>query len=189
MAANHVFSFRTADAAPSVTTTTPNDASDHVAVDKNIDIAFSEPVDASSSSFTLVCGGTAKNFTVSGSPGSTITLDPDSELPEGTTCDVRVVANGVSDTDTVDPPDNMAANHVFSFTTDSHPSVLSTTPSDGASDIDLGANITVKFDEPVDVGIGSFTLECPTGNPQTFGISGSGTDSITLDPDSDLPST
>jgi methionine-rich copper-binding protein CopC len=189
LAANHVFSFTTVDAAPSVKSTSPTGASDHVAVDENITIDFSEPVTASTSSFSLECPtGTPRSFSVNGSPGSTITLDPTADLPEGTTCDVQVVATNISDTDTVDPPDHMAANHNFSFTTDSHPSVLSTTPDDGASDVEPGANVTVEFDEPVDVNATSFTLLCD-GNAQPFTVSGSGTKTITLDTTSDLPGT
>src|SRR5205814_4264294 len=48
------------------------------------------------------------------------------------------------------------------------------------------SNIQVFFNEPVTVDSSSFTVVCD-GNPQTFQVSGSGTDTITLDPDSDLP--
>jgi methionine-rich copper-binding protein CopC len=189
LAANHVSTFTTADAAPSVTSTTPEDTADHIAVDTNVTVDFSEPVNASTSSFTLECpSGSGVNFTVDGSGTNSITLDPDSNLPEGTTCDVQVIADQISDTDGVDPPDNMAANHNFSFTTDSAPAFTGSTPSDGASDVEPSANITIDFDEPVDVDTDSFTLLCE-GNAQPFTVSDSGTSSITLDPDSDLPET
>jgi methionine-rich copper-binding protein CopC len=188
-AANSSFSFATQDAAPSVTTTSPADAADHVAVNTNIVVNFSEPVTATTSSFTLECPtGTPESFSVSGSPGSSITLDPTANLPEGTICSVKVVANQISDVDSVDPPDNMAADYNFSFTTDSAPAVTTTTPADGATDVDPTSNITVNFNEAVDVTTSSFTISCD-GNPQTFTPSGSGTSSITLDPTSDLPST
>jgi methionine-rich copper-binding protein CopC len=188
-AANSSFTFATADAGPSVTTTSPADAADHVAVNTNIVVNFSEPVTASGSSFSLECPtGTPESFSVSGSPGSSITLDPTSDLPEGTVCSVKVIASGISDVDTVDPPDNMAADYNFSFTTDSAPAVTTTSPADNATDVATSANITVNFNEPVDVTTSSFTISC-NSNPQTFQVSGSGTDSITLDPDSDLPST
>src|SRR5213079_1069048 len=117
-AANSSFTFATADAAPSVSTTSPADAADHVAVNTNIVVNFSEPVTATTSSFSLECPtGTPESFAVSGSPGSSITLDPTSNLPEGTVCAVKVIATGISDVDTVDPPDNMAADYNFSFTT------------------------------------------------------------------------
>jgi methionine-rich copper-binding protein CopC len=187
LAANYVFSFTTADVAPSVASTSPADGADHVAVNANVVVNFSEPVTATGSSFTLECPtATAMAFTVSGSPGSSITLDPTANLPEGTVCTVTVIANQISDTDAVDPPDHMAANYVFSFTTDSAPAVTTTSPADGATDVSATANIVVDFTEPVSVGASSFTISCD-GNPQTFQVSGSGTSSITLDPDSDLP--
>src|SRR5205085_1691472 len=157
MAANYVFSFTTADAAPSVSSTSPADAADHVAVNTNIVVNFSEPVTASGSSFTLECPtGTPKSFSVSGSPGSSITLDPTSDLPEGTICSVKVIANQISDVDSVDPPDHMAADYTFSFTTDSAPAVTTTTPADSATDVDPAADITVNFNEAVDVTTSSF---------------------------------
>jgi methionine-rich copper-binding protein CopC len=189
LAANYVFSFMTSDAAPFVTSASPADGADHVATNANIVVNFSESVTASGSSFTLECPtGTAKSFTVSGSPGSSITLDPTADLPEGTVCTVTVLASGISDTDSVDPPDNMTANYVFSFTTDSAPAVTTTTPADGAIDVDPSANITVGFNEAVNVTTSSFTILCDA-NLQTFSVLGDGTTAITLDPTADLPST
>src|SRR5204863_6632597 len=142
---NYVFSFTTADAAPSVASTSPADGADHVAVNTNIVVNFSEPVTASGSSFTLECPtGTPKSFSVSGSPGSSITLDPTADLPEATVCSVKVIANQISDVDAVDPPDNMAADYNFSFTTDSAPSVTSTSPADGATNVAISSNIVVS---------------------------------------------
>jgi large repetitive protein len=188
LAANYVFSFTTADAAPSVTSTSPADGALHNAVDTNVVVNFSEPVTATGSSFTLECpAGTPRSFAVSGSPGSSITLDPTSNLPEGTICSVKVIASEISDVDSVDPPDHMTADYSFSFTADAAPAVTATTPADGATNVDPSANITVDFSEPVDVTTSSFTIACP--GTQTFAVSGSGTSSITLDPDSDLPST
>ena len=188
-AANSSFSFSTHDEAPSVSSTSPADGADHVAVNTNIVVNFSEPVTASGSSFTLECPtSTSESFSVSGSPGSSITLDPTSDLPEGTICTVKVIANQISDVDPVDPPDHMAADYTFSFTTDSAPAVTTTTPADNATNVDPTSNITVDFNEPVNVTTSSFTISCDS-NPQTFSVGGDGTSSITLDPSSDLPST
>jgi methionine-rich copper-binding protein CopC len=175
------------DAAPSVSSTLPVNGANNIAVDKNITIDFREPVNATDNSVTLEClTGTNEGFSVSGSGTNSITLDPTADLPEGTICTVTVIADQINDVDSFDPPDNMAADYAFSFTTNSAPAVTTTTPADN---VDSSANITVNFNEAVDIGISSFTLECPTGNPQTFGVSGSGTSAITLDPDSELPGT
>ena len=59
---------------------------------------------------------------MSGGP-TTFTLDPDVDFASGETCTVTVLASQVTDQDADDPPDAMAANFVFSFTT-----VLPVTP-------------------------------------------------------------
>jgi len=105
------------DEAPEVMSTTPADNASPVAADGNIMIFFSEAVNVSTSSFLLECpiGEDSQTFTVSGSGTSTVTLDPDLDLPEQAICTVTVEASVVSDADLRDGPDVMDANHVFSF--------------------------------------------------------------------------
>jgi large repetitive protein len=190
LAANYVFSFTTVDAAPTVSSTSPADGAEHVAVNTNIVVNFSEPATATTSSFTLECPTlTTKTFAVSGSGTSSITIDPTADLPEGTICAVKVIANQISDADAVDPPDHMVADYNFSFTTDAAPAVTTTTPADGASNVDPSANITVNFNEAVNVTTSSFDILCGEFTHFSFAPTGSGTSSITLDPTSDLPST
>jgi uncharacterized repeat protein (TIGR01451 family) len=188
MATDYVFSFTT-DAPPTVTTTTPTNGATGVATSSNIIVNFSEPVTATTSSFTIECPapGNLKTYTVSGSGTSTITLDPTVDLPTATLCSVTVIANQIADTDTNDPPNNMTASYVFSFTTDAAPSVTSTVPTDTATGVPTNSNITVNFSEPVNATTASFSLECPVTVPKTFTVSGSGTSTITLDPTVDLP--
>ena len=189
MAANYVFSFTT-DAAPSVLTTTPTNGASGVATNTNIVVNFSEPITATTSSFTIECpaAGNLKAFTVSGSGTSAITLDPTVDLPVGTTCTVTVIAGQIHDTDSNDPPDTMAANYVFSFTTDAPPSVSSTSPTDTATGVPTNSNIVVNFSEAVNATTSSFMIECPApGNLQTFSVTGTGTSAITLDPAASLP--
>src|SRR5437588_548962 len=164
MAADYNFSFTT-DSAPTVTSTSPANGASAVNPSNNVTVTFSEPVNASASSFTLECpSGSGQPFSLSGSGTSTITIDPSSDLPAATACTVTVIASQISDTDSIDPPDHMAANYVFSFTTDSAPAVTTTTPVDGATGVDPAANINVNFSEPVDVTTSSFTISC-NSNP------------------------
>jgi predicted extracellular nuclease len=110
--------FGAADAAPSVQTTTPANGALNVTVDTNISITFSESVNATSSAFSIECpNGTPIAFTQSASPATTYTLDPNVDLPFSTVCTVTVNATQITDQDVNDPPDQMAANFVFSFTT------------------------------------------------------------------------
>ena len=179
----------TVDARPAVTTTTPTNSATNQATNTNIVINFSEAVNATTSSFTIECPapGNTQAFAVSGSGTSAITLDPTADLPAGTTCKVTVIANQISDTDTNDPPDNLSADFVFSFTTDAAPSVSSTTPTNGAPGVATNTTITVNFSESVAATTSSFTLECPTGTAKTFTLSASPSTSFTLTPSAALP--
>ncbi|HEX8681308.1 MAG TPA: ExeM/NucH family extracellular endonuclease [Ardenticatenaceae bacterium] len=105
------------DAAPTVSSTTPANNATNVALNANITINFSEAVTVTASAFQISCGQSGTHtYTESGS-GQAYTLNPATDFASGETCTVTVVANQVSDTDTDDPPNNMAANYVFSFTT------------------------------------------------------------------------
>lgn len=72
-------------------------------------------------------------------------------------------------------------------TVDRFPTVVSTVPADEAVGVLPGSDIVVNFSEPVNVTTASFDLECPSGSPVSFTVSGSGTSAITINPDSDLP--
>jgi uncharacterized repeat protein (TIGR01451 family) len=104
------------DAGPTVTTTSPINGATSVAQNSNITVNFSEPVNATTGSFSVQCPtGSPQAFTLSASPAASFTLDPTADLPAGTTCTVTVFANQITDVDNFDPPDNMAADYTFSF--------------------------------------------------------------------------
>src|SRR5690606_1061790 len=92
-------------------------------------------------------------------------------LPATTTCEVRVISANVRDTDSNDPPDNMAVDYIFDFTTlvDAAPQVDPTTvgwTSTGSNTANLTVaaatqpTITVAFTEAVDLATGALTLVC-----------------------------
>jgi uncharacterized repeat protein (TIGR01451 family) len=104
------------DAGPAVTTTSPVNGATSVAQNSNITVNFSEPVNATTGSFSVQCPtGSPQTFTLSASPAASFTLDPTADLPAGTTCTVTVFAAQITDADNFDPPDNMAADYTFSF--------------------------------------------------------------------------
>jgi uncharacterized protein len=110
-----------ADLAPSVTATTPASNASDVPVGANISITFSEPVSVQAPWFSISCGSSGSHTaTVAGGP-TTFGLDPDADFAPGETCTVTVFAAGLTDQDTNDPPDNMAADYVFSFSTETAP--------------------------------------------------------------------
>jgi methionine-rich copper-binding protein CopC len=184
MDANYVFSFGT-DVPPTVTSTNPTDLAVDVNAGTQITVNFSEPVNASASSFSLECpSGTPITHNTSSSPASTFTLTPTSALPAGTTCAVTVHASTVTDVDAGSP---MANDYSFSFTTDTPPTVTTTVPTNGAVDVNAGTTITINFSKSVSATGSAFSLECPTGTPVSFNTSSSPASSYTLTPTSALP--
>ena len=112
------------DAAPSVSSTAPANGAVGVPLDADITIDFSENVNVTGSWFTISCASSGAHIaTVSGGPQS-FTLDLDAAFVQGETCTVTIVAAQVTDQDASDPPDTMAADHVFSFTTLAAPSAI-----------------------------------------------------------------
>jgi hypothetical protein len=85
-----------ADAAPSVTSHTPADGETNVAVDANIGITFSEPVDVSGSWFSISCDGTTHNAAVTGGATSYL-LNPNDDFGPGEHCTVNLVSSLVTD--------------------------------------------------------------------------------------------
>ena len=105
------------DAAPFVDETSPESGAVDVPMDADVSITFSEPVTVSPATFSISCSSTGAHlFSLTGGP-VTYTLDPDSDFGNNETCTVTVDDAGVSDDDTNDPPDNMASDYVFAFST------------------------------------------------------------------------
>ena len=185
MSADFVFSFSTQDAAPSVSSTTPTNGATNQLTNTDITVTFSEPVNVTGNWFQVVCttSGTRNvaDTVVTGGP-TTFTINPNSDFAAAETCTVTVFAAQVTDQDSSDPPDNMAANFVFSFGAESAPTVNATTPPNGATGIASNSNITITFSEPVDVtgnwfqivgatsGTRNVADTVVTGGPTTFTI-------------------
>ena len=106
------------DTAPAVSTTSPEDGAAGVAVNANVSITFNEAVNVTGTWFSISCGTSGVHTAaVSGGP-TTFTLNPDTDFVMSESCTVAIDDTGVSDQDTADPPDTMAADHVFSFATE-----------------------------------------------------------------------
>ncbi len=181
------------DAAPLVTATTPTNGATNIATNTTITVNFSETVNVVANGITLECpGGTP--ISLSGLPASnvtSVTLTPGANLPTGTMCTGTVIATAVHDVDTNDPPDTLTTNYTWSFTTaaaDLPPSVTSTTPTNGATNVAINASITLNFSEAVDVAAGGVTLECPSGTPIALsGLPAANVTNVTLTHATSLP--
>ena len=104
------------DTAPLVQSVTPADGSANATRSANVVVTFSEPVNAIGTWSTLTCTlSGAKITSVTGGP-STFTLNPTVDFVFGDTCTLSVSAAAITDQDTADPPNGMAADFVSTFT-------------------------------------------------------------------------
>ncbi len=105
------------DAAPFVASVNPANSAVNVASNSDVTINFSEAVNVTGAWFTITGSLSGPHpAAVSGGPTS-FTLNPDVDFASGELVSVTVVAGQVTDQDSVDPPDNMAADFGWSFTT------------------------------------------------------------------------
>jgi DNA/RNA endonuclease G (NUC1) len=102
--------------APFVSSTSPSNNATNVLVNANITVNFSEAVTVSGSWFNINCPSGTHAATVTGGPTS-YTLNPTVDFANSEQCTVTITASLVSDQDANDPPDQMLANKVWSFTT------------------------------------------------------------------------
>lgn len=102
------------DFPPEIFGTSPSANEAHIPLDSNITINFDEPVNVSGTWFQISCGTGPRTAVVSGGPIS-YTLNPDSDFGYNDPCTVTVFSALVTDQDGDDPPDNMAADYVFTF--------------------------------------------------------------------------
>jgi predicted extracellular nuclease len=131
-----------ADQPPSVTATTPANGASGVSVNSNISLTFSEPVNVTDGWYTIACGTSGGHAASMAGGPTTLTLDPTTDFAPSETCTVTIQAADVTDQDTNDPPDAMAADYVFNFTTEAAPVAIHDIQ--GASHISplAGQNVT-----------------------------------------------
>ncbi|MGD8747439.1 MAG: Ig-like domain-containing protein, partial [Balneolaceae bacterium] len=135
---------------PTVTSTSPVNNAQDVAVGTNISATFSEPMDPSTidaTTFQVTLNGSAVSGTVNYS-GTTATFTPASDLEFNSTYAVTVTT-GVQDL----AGNNMTSNVSWNFTTAQEttpPEVISQNPADGATDVPVDIpSIEVTFSEPM----------------------------------------
>ena len=86
------------------------------------------------------------------------TLDPTLNLPFSTVCTVTVTATQITDQDVSDPPDQMLANFVFSFTVADAPPVVAENVIINELDSDTPGTDAAEFVELYDGGVGNTSL-------------------------------
>ena len=142
------------DSAPAVVSTAPTNGSSNIDPGAILGVTFSEPVAVTPTAFSMDCGGPV-TLAVSGGP-TTFSLTPASALPAGAACHVTVAAAGVSDLDTMDPPDNPAADFTLTFT-------VSATPPTPIHTVQGAAHLSPLAGQVLNVGPAIVTVLTSTG--------------------------
>jgi predicted extracellular nuclease len=157
------------DPAPSVASSSPSNGAAGVALDANITITFSEAVVVGASWYAIGCTSSGSHAaTASGGP-TVFTLDATTDFAGSETCTVTVFAAQVADQDSIDPPDNMAADFVLSFGTIAPPTRIHTiqgashrSPLEGTLVLNVPGIVTAKTSN------GFFIQDpAPDANPAT----------------------
>jgi hypothetical protein len=148
---------------PTVVSTVPATGTLGVAIGANITATFSEAMNAASvttATFTLTDGVTPVVGVVTYA-GGTASFDPTTDL-DSSTFDTASITTGAEDV----AGNNLAANHVWTFTTGdpgdvTAPTVTLTTPANLAVNVATVTNVTATFSEPMDpatISSSTFTL-------------------------------
>ena len=187
--------------APTVTTFSPADNATGVAVGSNIVLTFSEAIVRGTGSIQIRSGSangtvfesfdaaTSARLTLS---GSTLIIDPSTDLGTSTRYFVTFVAGAIKDS----AGNNYAGIKTYDFTTaapdTTAPTVTAFSPADEATSVAIGANIVVTFNELVQRGSGNIVIKTAAGvTVATYDAATSSNLSIlgntlTIDPSTDL---
>lgn len=152
------------NAVPTVVSTAPANSATGVPTTQIITATFSEAMNAatiSTSTFTVTGASGAVTGVVTYS-GTTATFTPSAALAAST------VYTGTITTGAADPLGNhLASNFVWTFTTGTTPSVISTNPLNGATNVAINQKITAAFSEAMNsttvTAAGTFTLAVTSG--------------------------
>jgi hypothetical protein len=158
---NYVWSFATAPV-PTVISTIPTSGATAVPVNQILSATFSEAMNCatiSTSSFTLTGPGGAVVGTVACS-GTNATFTPGSLLASNTMY-TATITTGVTNVG----GGALASNYVWSFTTVSAPTVISTVPINGATGVPNNQVLTATFSQ---------VMQCSTITTSSFTLTGPG---------------
>ncbi|HQQ63251.1 MAG TPA: Ig-like domain-containing protein [Pseudomonadales bacterium] len=200
IASPYIWTFTTGVApdttAPTVSSTVPLTNATAVPVNTLVTASFSEPMNPltiTTATVKLACPvGTPVTATVGyAATGNVATLTPTSTLPASTVC-TATISTGVKDV----AGNAMAAPYSWNFTTGlipdvTKPTVISTLPVAGATNVVLNTLVTATFSEPMDpltITTATAKLACPTGTPVTGVVSYAVNSHVaTITPNSPLP--
>ena len=194
-AAVHSLTFTTAPdtTPPTLESSIPVPDAMNFPINSAIVLNYSEAVEVGTGSITLTpMGGTALTITVTVS-GAVVTINPSANLMINTQHTLAIPAAAIQDL-----ADNPAAMTSLTFTTiaadNTAPVLSSTVPFADATDVPIGTDIVLNFNEAVQAGTGNITLTPMGGTALTIPVSSAQVSVagavVTIDPSADLmPST
>ena len=144
------------DTAPAVTGVTPADGATQVAADTALTVSFSEPMTPTAGWLRLSCAGHEVALTVATDGQNAYRATPTTTLPHATQCQAKVVAALIHDADTHDPPDALANDYAWDFSTIAPVADFMLI---NELDADTPGNDTAEFIELYDGGAGSTRLD------------------------------
>jgi len=162
LAANSVWTFTTA-APPIVVSTVPMNGATNVAVNATISATFSEVMNAATingTTFTVTGPGATPVAGTVTYAGTTATFTPTAILANSTLFTATITTGAKDPTGAP-----LAANSVWTFTTAAPPTVVSTVPVNGATNVAVNMAISATFSE---------AMNAATINGATFTVTGSG---------------
>jgi hypothetical protein len=138
--------------APTITGQSPAPGATGVGVGQTVAVTFSEPMESGSvlSAFSWTGPGGNVAFDMDEMDGNVFIFQPDMPMARGEQYTVGFAANTATDRNS-----NFLAATSWSFTTtnapdNTVPTLLATTPADGATNVSLDAVLRLEFSEPMD---------------------------------------
>ena len=188
--------------APGLTGSTPADEEPAFSAVDDIVLNFNENVQVGSGNIVITDttdGSDNRTIAIGDAQisivGSTITINPSTNLELSTDYDITIASGVIEDTN----GNAFAgiASGELNFTTSNDvtpPSIMGTTPNDDATDAGLSDNIVLTFDEVVNKGTGNIEIRrtadgalLETIDVTTGLVTGGGTATITINPANDYP--
>ena len=172
LVSNDVFNFTTVDnVAPTIVSRSPAPSATNVPTSSTVQIGFSEPMDAgtiNTGTLTLSTGGSGVPGAVTYNPATRVaTFTPNSTLTSNATYTV-LATTGMRDAG----GNALASSDSYTFTTadNSPPTIVSRSPSPGATNVATSATVQVGFSEAMDAStITSSTFTVSTGGSDIAG--------------------
>ncbi|MBI5256496.1 MAG: Ig-like domain-containing protein [Burkholderiales bacterium] len=188
--------------APLLVDLNPDDNATTVTVGADLVLTFNESVRAGSGTINIVNadGSVFRSIAATDTlqlrfSGNTAIIDPSVNLPAGKSFHVTVSAGAIVD-QSGNPYAGLSGSTLWNFSTvdsdTSAPRIVALSPADKATQVTVGANLLITFDEPVRAGSGNIIIERSGGGgtvtvaaTDTARVTISGS-TVTVNPSSDL---